>query len=711
MLRYGGSVRPAVTAVAVDGTDGTKMRLTMDAAIPDGTQDATLAWAPPRAGVPVRDLAGNAPERFDTSANWKDVSVTPDTAAPTLTQATVHGRALTLTFSEPLDEASRPAAGQFTATVTRDGDAVAGHTVSEVAVAGSRVAEQVLDAVESRMRAARAPGVEVSLAGERIGAGADSGDAQDRQEAQRLADWLKGGTPGSWGASPGLRAGGAGGGDGERRSRAVTPRELLTGSTFAMTAETADSDLVSLWGRAAVGRFDGREGDLSLDGEVVTGLLGADWSRGSGAGSWTAGLVVSHGTGRGGWSGARAAPDGAPGISGEVEATLTEVFPWARLGLTDRLEAWGAAGYGAGELTVTPNEPGTDEKGAAIRTDLDLWMAALGLRGTLVDGGGDGLTLTGKTDAMAVQTCAWAWMRRDPGYRAAWAAEAGPLRFEAAPFPLRVQTRADLSAADWGLAVWEDPDDETWRTPFLPGMPVLVAEPDPDPWPDPMPLLGLLGAAGARLEGLRLLNRRFVLKAELGDAALQILVPSGRAFGPGDGIVAKLGLSLPLEAPVGRVVDLWRVAGRPPPPRAGRVRDGKIARWCRYWTGSGRRSRTAGWPNASGARPGWPRSGVPRAGCAPRSGAGSRRPGRLQAAAGATSSPATCRSRGGLRRPGARTRRGPPPGRMTAGSGKSRCGIRRPALPSLALFLKRSRDPGGCGGHAGSGVDLNQLAI
>ncbi len=161
---------------------------------------------------------------------------------------------------------------------------------------------------------------------------------------------------------------------------------------------------------------------------------------------------------------------------------------------------------------------------------------------------------------------------------------------------------------------------------------------------------GLLGEAGARLEGIRLLNGRFVLKAELGDAALQILVPSGRAFGPGDGIVAKLGLSLPLEAPVGRMFDLWRVAGRPPPPRTRPFRDGRIARWCRCWTGSGRRSRIAGWPSASGARQWSPRSGVPKAGCARRSGAGSRRPGCLQKAAGATSCPAMYRNRGEPRR-------------------------------------------------------------
>ena len=76
---------------------------------------------------------------------------------------------------------------------------------------------------------------------------------------------------------------------------------------------------------------------------------------------------------------------------------------------------------------------------------------------------------------------------------------------------------------------------------------VLVLCPDaggrarPEPL-DPAPLLGLLAEAGARVEGPRLLDGRFVLKAELGNALLQFLVPSGRAFGPSDGIMAKLGL-------------------------------------------------------------------------------------------------------------------------------------------------------------------------
>ena len=261
---------------------------------------------------------------------------------------------------------------------------------------GRTVAEQALEAVEGRMRGAPAPGVEIVLAGERIGGQPAPGseaerDARREEEAwratQRLADWLKSETDPE---EAQLRA-----------WRALTPRDLLTGSAFALTAETAGKDLVSLWGRGAVTRFDGREGELTLDGEVLTGMLGADWSWGR----WTAGLIVSHSRGEGGYSGAPGASDGpGSGTGGEVEATLTGLFPWARHALSERLEAWGAAGYGAGELTVTPKKPGTDEDGAAIHADLDLRMAAAGLRGTMLDGGGDGLTLTGKTGAMVVQT-------------------------------------------------------------------------------------------------------------------------------------------------------------------------------------------------------------------------------------------------------------------------------------------------------------------
>ena len=251
-------------------------------------------------------------------------------------------------------------AASATGTITDD-DTVTVSVAAWLARFGRTAASQVLEAVESRLDAARQVETQVTLASERIGAGDG--------EAERLADWLRGGP------------------DAERE-RAVSPRELLTGSSFAMTAASAGGGYASLWGRGAAARFEGREGDLTLDGEVASGLLGAEWSRER----WSAGLIVSHSAAEGGYRGGEDA-DGA------VEATLTGLHPWGRLALGERVEAWGAAGRGRGKLTVTP---GGD--GPALRTDLDLSMAAVGLRGALLDGGGEGVTLTGKTDAMVVRT-------------------------------------------------------------------------------------------------------------------------------------------------------------------------------------------------------------------------------------------------------------------------------------------------------------------
>ena len=238
---------------------------------------------------------------------------------------------------------------------------------------GRTVAEHVLDTVEARLEVVPKPGMEASLAGQRIGGAALPEDVAERQEWDRsrsLSDWLKGGT------------------DPQRQnldSRTITERDLLTGSSFALTAETKGSDMISIWGRGAVTRFTGQEGDLSVDGEVATGMLGADWTDGA----WKSGLLVSHSLGDGGYRGASA---------GTVTSTLTGIFPWARYALSERVSAWGVAGYGEGSLMLEPEEQAT------IRTDLGLWMAAAGLSGVLVDGGNDGPTLAANTDAMVVRT-------------------------------------------------------------------------------------------------------------------------------------------------------------------------------------------------------------------------------------------------------------------------------------------------------------------
>ena len=193
--------------------------------------------------------------------------------------------------------------------------------------------------------------------------------------------------------TPGWRRSPRGCGRGRRtrdlgfETRAVTERELLTGSSFSLSAGGADGGFGALWGRTAVSSFDGREGGLTVDGEVASAMLGADFTRGRG----TAGLVVAHSLGEGGYR--------SPNGGGEVETTLTGLYPWGRYAASERLSLWGVAGYGAGTLTLTP------EGQAPIETDMDLTMAALGGRSVLAEAPAEGgLELSVTSDALVVRT-------------------------------------------------------------------------------------------------------------------------------------------------------------------------------------------------------------------------------------------------------------------------------------------------------------------
>ena len=262
------------------------------------------------------------------------------------------------------------------------------------------VAEQVIEAVGARLRAAPRSGVEATLAGEALprrnadgtdaGGTTDSGteDAAAREaEAQErltaLSDWLGGRQDGEDGAD---RAG--------YGSRAVTERDLLTGTSFALTAETAGGagGLVSLWGRGAVSRFDGREGELSLDGEVASAMLGTDWT----LEAWTAGLLLSHSRGEGGYRGAG---------EGIVSSTVTGLYPYGRFMVNPRVTLWGVAGYGSGTLTLTPKTAEADGKDSPIRTDMALTMAAAGVRGVAVEAPAEGgFELAVTSDAMMARS-------------------------------------------------------------------------------------------------------------------------------------------------------------------------------------------------------------------------------------------------------------------------------------------------------------------
>ena len=274
---------------------------------------------------------------------------------------------------------------------------------------GRTVAEQVLDAVDARLRAAPRSGLEVTVAGRRLGGGAlDAAALEAAEEKARLADLS------AWLQDEACRDGSGAGADctaGTRgQSRAVTGRDLLAGSRFALTGGTPGGGFATLWGRGVLTRFDGREGELDLDGEVASVMLGTDWARGR----WSAGLLLNHVRGEGGYSG-----DG----SGDVESTLTGLYPWGRYAMTDRVSVWGTAGYGSGKLTLTPQgqEP--------LETDMDLALAVAGLRGVVVAAPAEGgPELAVKTDALAVRTSADAVTGAAGGNLAATEADVTRLR-------------------------------------------------------------------------------------------------------------------------------------------------------------------------------------------------------------------------------------------------------------------------------------------
>ena len=278
---------------------------------------------------------------------------------------------MTLTLSAAY--AATVADGTATGTISNTGPI----PKAWVARFGRTVTEQAIDAVEARFAAPREAGSAGTLAGLPIFGqeytATNQAEASDTREGlETLAEWLDG--TAEQDDEDGLGA------------RGITGRELLSTSSFSLTGGTAESGFASFWGRGAVTSFDGRDGEMTLDGEVASAMVGADFSRDALLG----GLMVWHSRGEGGYR------DGSG--AGTVESTVTALLPYARYALSERVSVWAMAGYGEGTLTLTP------EGHAPLRPDMDFLMGSLGVRGVLVDGGADGATLAVKSDAYALRT-------------------------------------------------------------------------------------------------------------------------------------------------------------------------------------------------------------------------------------------------------------------------------------------------------------------
>ena len=269
---------------------------------------------------------------------------------------------------------------------------------------GRTVAGHVTDAVSDRLG--------TPLEGAQVTVGGQSVDLAQAENGAALAQALTGlaralgareapgpegeGAPGEW-----LGERGAGWNDPAAASapRSMTGRELVLGSAFHLSAdgEGAGPGLAA-WGRVTVGGFDGEapadDGSVRIDGDVTTGILGADaeWKR------LLAGVAVSLSEGEGTFA--------QPGVdSGTIESTMTTVSPYARLSLTERVSAWGLAGFGTGDMTIVQaaNDRGQPER--ITRTDLEMRLGAVGGRGALLEAGErGGMDLALKADAFWVET-------------------------------------------------------------------------------------------------------------------------------------------------------------------------------------------------------------------------------------------------------------------------------------------------------------------
>ena len=126
---------------------------------------------------------------------------------------------------------------------------------------------------------------------------------------------------------------------------------------------------LALWGRGAFTRFEGQPADdLALDGEVLSGHLGADYrfSR-----QWQAGVAVSYTGGTGD------VPDREASADADVTSWLVSGYPYVRFSPLDELALWLALGIGYGEMEV-------DDAPRPVRPELAMYLAAAGIDSTLL---------------------------------------------------------------------------------------------------------------------------------------------------------------------------------------------------------------------------------------------------------------------------------------------------------------------------------------
>ena len=382
----------AVLAFTVSLSRSSGSNVTVDYATSDGTATA---------GTDYTATSGTLTIGAGSTSATVDVTVLDDSHDD-------GGETLTLTLSNP----SNSTLSDSTATGTIENSDPLPKAL--VARFGRTAALHVVEQVEERVNAPRAPGFDGRVAGRQINR--DMG----RDFALDFLQQLGGGGYGYRQTQPGGRMTAAGasgphGGNGGMTSslgphntldhgmnpggmQGLHPGQaydggmgmslggdrLLGGSSFALNRATSSGGVLSFWSRSAQSSFYGQDGALALNGDVRSTMFGADYAKGR----MVTGVSLAHTRGLGGYAGVD---------SGQMTSAVTGLYPWIGYKASERVTVWTVAGYGAGGLLLSPGA------GTPIETGLSMAMAAGGGRGQIL-GGGEGFGLAFKTDALWVGT-------------------------------------------------------------------------------------------------------------------------------------------------------------------------------------------------------------------------------------------------------------------------------------------------------------------
>ena len=244
---------------------------------------------------------------------------------------------------------------------------------------GRTIAAQAVDAIGGRMQGGGAS--HVTVAGMRLDGAGELVEPEGQGHLLSLADdfeSLRWNDP-----------------VGDTRSMSMT--DLALGSSFALSAGGEHgAPTWSGWGHFVTGGFAAEVDGTRMDGDVTSGFLGAEVGRER----WLAGLAVSFSDGDGDFSLTRGDD------TGTVETSLTSLYPYARLGLSDKVDVWGLVGFGSGDLTLTLEKDANRLEDEVYETDIGMRMGALGVRGEVLSPAqSGGLAIAVKSDAF--------WVRMD----------------------------------------------------------------------------------------------------------------------------------------------------------------------------------------------------------------------------------------------------------------------------------------------------------